>query len=614
MGITAKLMAMAALIGAVAVVCVVVAALGLTSSRTKSKTSQSTFNVFRAERDAYEGWLTDDDQSNMLAALAALQDRGQLPLMHTTGSQAVQGYEQAVSNLNALIAHAPTQAIRTAAKTTLRDVHTYNGFTQQVLAASYAFQAHRAIQLMTVGNVNISNQTQADFNVIGQQITARAAAITASVGTTVSSSITTLLVIAGIGVLLAIGVTLLVLRSINRPLRAVTEAAERLAEGDADIEVHVESQDEIGRMADAFAGSVAYLRDMAAAAGEIARGNLAVDVEPKSEHDALGHAFAEMRARIAAIVTEISTSSHTVGVASEQVARTGEQAGLAVTEIAGAISSVAEGAETQVQSLAQARALTQEVSASTQASAADVNETASAARETRELAKSGAEAVMAATEAMRSVQASSTEISATIEELGGMSNQIGGIVDTITAIAEQTNLLALNAAIEAARAGEQGRGFAVVAEEVRKLAEESQTAAASIGSLISQIQSGTSRAVDVVADGSRRAEQGVETVERARDAFLRIDGGVENISDRVERVSAAVTQIADAAGRVQESIDQVLSVAEHSSASAEQVSATTQETSASTQQIAASAGDLHRTAEQLQTLVAHFTLAGGSAT
>ena len=69
---------------------------------------------------------------------------------------------------------------------------------------------------------------------------------------------------------------------------------------------------------------------------------------------------------------------------------------------------------------------------------------------------------------------------AVIGDLGARSEQIGGIVETITGIAEQTNLLALNAAIEAARAGEQGRGFAVVAEEVRKLAEESQRAAASI--------------------------------------------------------------------------------------------------------------------------------------
>ncbi len=610
-GITAKLAGMAALLGAVAVICIVVAAIGLTSARSKSHTSQSTFNVFRAERDAYEGWLTDDDQSNMLAALSALQDRSQLPLMHTTGNQAVQGYQQAVSSLKDLAANAPTAGIRAAARSTLADVHSYNGFTDQVLAASYAFEARRAVQLMTVGNVKISNQTQADFDRMGQQITTRAAAITASVGTTVSGSITLLLVIAAVGALLGIAATVLVLRSIKRPLAEVTRAAERLAEGDADVSVQVESRDEIGRMARAFGDNVAYLRTMAAAAREIARGNLAVEVRPKSERDALGHAFAEMRTRIATVVSEISSSSHTVGVASEQVARTGEQAGLAVTEIAGAISSVAEGAETQVQSLGQARELTQEVTASTQASAADVTETANAARQTRELARSGADAVTAATEAMRAVQASSTEISETIEELGGMSNQIGGIVDTITAIAEQTNLLALNAAIEAARAGEQGRGFAVVAEEVRKLAEESQTAAASISALISQIQTGTARAVEVVADGSRRAELGVDTVERAREAFTRIDGGVENISERVERISTAVTEIAAASQRVQESIDQVLAVAEHSSSSAEEVSATTQETSASAQQIAASAGELHRTAEQLETLVSHFTLTSG---
>ena len=78
-----------------------------------------------------------------------------------------------------------------------------------------------------------------------------------------------------------------------------------------------------------------------------------------------------------------------------------------------------------------------------------------------------------------------------IEDLGPKSERIGGIVDTITGIAEQTNLLALNAAIEAARAGEQGRGFAVVAEEVRKLAEESQEAAAQIAGLIREIQTET---------------------------------------------------------------------------------------------------------------------------
>ncbi len=101
---------------------------------------------------------------------------------------------------------------------------------------------------------------------------------------------------------------------------------------------------------------------------------------------------------------------------------------------------------------------------------------------------------------MREVSASQQGVTEAIRGLSQRTERIGGIVDTITGIAERTNLLALNAAIEAARAGEQGRGFAVVAEEVRKLAEGSQTAAGEIASLIGQIQRETTEVVAAVEE------------------------------------------------------------------------------------------------------------------
>jgi methyl-accepting chemotaxis protein len=318
------------------------------------------------------------------------------------------------------------------------------------------------------------------------------------------------------------------------------------------------------------------------------------------------HSYNRTADKLGQLVNEIAESATNVSSSSQEMSATSEQVGTATTEIATAITEIATGSMRQAQVAENARSAADDVSAAVNDSAQNASLTAEVANQAREVARQGVEAAGQAEDAMRAVRDSSVEVSGAIRELSAKSEQIGAIVQTITGIAQQTNLLALNAAIEAARAGEQGRGFAVVAEEVRKLAEESQSAARSISELIATVQGETEHAVQIVEAGTKSTEEGVIVVEQTREAFGRIDVSVEEMTSRIEQIAAAAQQISASAESMQQHIGEVAAVAEQSSASTEQVSASTQQNSASTQEIAASARELADNAETLNRLVLQF--------
>jgi hypothetical protein len=153
-------------------VCVVVATSGLIGQKGKVHAVDTTFKTFRTERDAYEGWLTADDQMNMYAALAVLQDPSQRQLANVTWNQVVQGHAQAIGALGWLIAHAANPSVRSKAQTTLADLTDYYTFTQRMHDAVLHGNPRLAVRLVTVNNAPASNRTQADFDAMGQTLSA----------------------------------------------------------------------------------------------------------------------------------------------------------------------------------------------------------------------------------------------------------------------------------------------------------------------------------------------------------------------------------------------------------------------------------------------------------
>lgn len=342
---------------------------------------------------------------------------------------------------------------------------------------------------------------------------------------------------------------------------------------------------------------------------KLSSGNFIVRTEPSQRKDELGdvhRALYDMTLKIGDLLKEVSKTTEQMAAASQQLNSSSMESANAATSVA---QSVADAAAVVVQQQTAVTNGTDSVASISQSVKSISQETEEVSQEADQAAKKAEAGNLVVEKSVNQIHSVEEKVRTTarlVDELGARSQEIGAIVDTISDLAGQTNLLALNAAIEAARAGEQGRGFAVVAEEVRKLAEQSATAAQQIADLIGRIQNDTSKAVASMDSGRQAVVQGAESVEGLRQVFEEINGLVIDVADKIESMSDSIQHVAGQSSEITNHMEQIDTGAAKVADNMQSISAATEEQSASAQEIASASDSLARQAQDVQEKLQKF--------
>lgn len=445
--------------------------------------------------------------------------------------------------------------------------------TEQLFPAIEAGDQEKALQIDSEIAEPLSNELITEFN---QMTSDRQDIMLAEGLKRAAEGRTTAIInvsIAAFVVLLGLVISYFISRSISRPVVAVSERVERMAEGYLNDEpLTIDRKDEIGQQ-------VRAINTMR----ERIQGTLfgTLDISRKLNSSS----------------TNLLTATDTVNDSTSQIAATMEQ--------------LAAGSEAQANTASNMAEMVGEFFEDVQQANAAGNEVAGAASQVLERTNDGNQMMANSVEQMEEIYSVVNESVGQIQQLDNQTKEISELVTVISEIAEQTNLLALNAAIEAARAGEQGKGFAVVADEVRKLAEQVADSVNEITTIVDRVQEGSSTAVKSLENGYTSVREGQNTVLETQNVFEDITGLVTNMTGLTAEMSATLDHMEELGEQLTTGVSEVASIAQQSAAGVEETTASVEQTSFQIDTMNAGAAELSQLAMELETSVNQFAIEEG---
>lgn len=344
--------------------------------------------------------------------------------------------------------------------------------------------------------------------------------------------------------------------------------------------------------------------------GKVEQGDLTVSspISGKNEIGKLSYSFNKMIENVRELIIKTDDVSKQVVKDTTIIRGSSEQSAAAASQVASAITELAEGASKQARQVENTNRLMDNLATNINSvidRIEDIMKMIEKAEASRDYASNTMDKL---NEKTKNAVESSHIINQEIQLLNEETREVIKVVKVIAGISEQTNLLALNAAIEAARAGKAGKGFAVVADEIRKLAMETKDATGMINKIISNIQTKTQKAVEIVETSDKIFDEQKFMVLETNDAFIEMAESTQKMIEQIEVINSKIADISMQKEQTVSAISNIAAIVQQSAASIEEVTATSQEQTTAAEQLAVLANNLSDVIESLKKSLAQFII------